>query len=192
MNTAVYYELLGRMIEAYNQAPNDDNPLTAIQMFARIATDYIEGRRSLQLQEFGNCMGALPDITGGTGSVDTSDESDECEETDPLAQIEAPEIVPVSDVEVEHLKHNQSNQDKESNQMGGGMTAKPNAISAAALDIQLSQRERELLGLMREHPEMKAKDYAEILDMSIGTVYALQSSMRKKKALTTPKKAHNG
>lgn len=191
MKTAVYYELLGRMTEAYDQAPNDDNPLTTIQMFARIATDYIEGRRAAQ-RNLAIINDALPDITGGTGSVDTGDKSDECEETDPLAQIETPEIVPVSDVEVERLKHNQSNQGKDSNQTGGGMTAKPNAISAAALDIQLSPRERELLGLMREHPEMTAKDYAEILDVAIGSVYAYQSSIRKKKALTTPKKAHNG
>lgn len=191
MNTSVYYELLGRMIEAYDKAPNDDNPLTAIQMFARIAADYIEERRSAQ-RNLAIINDALSDITGGTGSVDTGDESDECDQVDPLDQIEAPEIVPVSDVQLERLKQNLNNQGEESNQTGGGMTAKPSAISAAALDIQLSQRERELLGLMREHPEMKAKDYAEILDISIGTVYALQSSMRKKKALLTPKKAHNG
>lgn len=136
------------MTEAYDQAPNDDNPLTAIQMFARIAADYIEGRRAAQ-RNLAIINDALPDITGGTGSVDTGDESDECDQVDPLDQIEEPEIVPVSEVEVERLKHNQSNQGKESNQTGGGMTAKPNAISAAALDIQLSQRERELLGLMR-------------------------------------------
>lgn len=76
--------------------------------------------------------------------------------------------------------------------MGGGMTGKRNAKSDEYLGIKFSERESDLMGLMKEHPEKTAKDYAEILDTSIGAIYQLHHSIRKKQSLLTPKKVTNG
>lgn len=72
------------------------------------------------------------------------------------------------------------------------MTGKRNAKSAEQFAIKFSERESDLMGLMREHPEMTAKDYAEILDTTTGNIYQLQHSIRKKQSLLTPKKVTNG
>lgn len=191
MNTPVYYELLGRMIEAYDQAPNDDNPLMTIQMFARIAADYIEGRRIAQMN-LPIINDALPDITGGTGNVDADDEPDECEEADPLDQIESPDIVPTSDEDVARAEYQFKKCKYSENEGGVDMTAKPNVKSIATLDIQFSEREREIMDLMKEHPEFTAKQIASVFDLAIGSVYAYQHSIRKKISLMTPKKVTNG
>lgn len=194
----IYFEILGRMTAAYDAAPDDANPLTAIQMFARIAADYVRinyfpiCEPGTALKELGDKLGPnLPNVTGVYSELAVPGEDDE-PVFDPLAQVQAPPIEPCDDNTVEREKQKLIDAERESNQMGGGMTAKPNARSLEQEGIKLSPRESDLLGLMREHPEKTAKDYAEILDTSIGHIYGLQSSMRKKMALLKPKKVTNG
>lgn len=202
MDDKIYFEILGRMIAAYDAAPKDDNPLSAIQMFARIAADYVKANYVASWPGVADRRQLLsvPDAEPDADSADEDEPSaDDPQDlldsinppmVDPLSQVTARPIQPADDIDIIKAQRalHATDKTKESNHNGGGMTAKPNAKSAEQFAIKFSERESDLLGLMKEHPEMSPKDYAEILDTSIGNIYAIQHSIRKKQALLTPKK----